>query len=229
MDFSLTPARVTSDELLDEHDAAEGEMQRSLRDLRRFNSLAGGRRAYLAMLSRLVPHDDARVAILDLGTGTSDLLDAVRRRWPHATTIGLDSNVRHLAYGRALGGTKTARLAADAFHLPFLDRSVDIVASSHFFHHFAPDENLAIVRESLRVARRGIAFTDTQRHYAPLLFVRLLGALRLTGSITRYDAPASVRQGYTMSEMRTFARALGLESAEVFHLAPFRFGLVVRA
>jgi len=74
----------------------------------------------------------------------------------------------------------------------------------------------------------GIAFTDTRRHYAPLLFVRLVGALRLVGPITRYDAPASVLQGYTMPEMREFARSLGVGSAEVFTLVPFRFGLVVR-
>jgi len=228
MPFSLTPARVATDELLDEHDAAEEEMTRSLRDLRRFNSLAGGRRAYLAMLSRLIPKRDARPVILDLGTGTSDLLHAVNRRWPQATTIGLDRNVRHLDYGRKLGGAPVARLAGDAFHLPFRDGSVDVVTSSHFFHHFSQEENREIVRESLRVARIGLAFTDTRRHYAPLLFVRLVGGLRLVGPITRFDAPASVLQGYTMPEMRDFARSLGVRNTEVFTLVPFRFGLVVR-
>jgi ubiquinone/menaquinone biosynthesis C-methylase UbiE len=175
-----------------------------------------------------VPRSDARVVILDLGTGTSDLLDAVRRRWPRATAIGLDRNMRHLAYGRELGGRSISRLAADAFHLPFLDGSVDVVASSHFFHHFGPEENRSIVGEALRVSRLGLAFTDTQRHYAPLFFVKLLGAMRLVGPITRFDAPASVLQGYTMKEMRGFAQSLGARSAEVFTLMPFRFGLLVR-
>jgi ubiquinone/menaquinone biosynthesis C-methylase UbiE len=228
MAFSLTPARVATDELLDEHDAAEEQMTRSLRDLRRFNSLAGGTRAYLAMLSRLVPDRDAQITILDLGTGTSDLLDAVKRRWTRATAVGLDVNVRHLHYGRKLGGGRIGRLAGDAFHLPFRDGSVDVVTSSHFFHHFDAEENRAIVRESLRVARLGLAFTDTRRHYAPLLFVRLVGALRLVGPITRNDAPASVLQGYTMDEMREFASSLGRRDTEVFTLVPLRFGLVVR-
>jgi len=228
MSFSLTPARVAADELLDEHDAAEEEMTRSLRDLRRFNSLAGGTRAYLAMLSRLVPKHDVRSVILDLGTGTSDLLEAVKRRWRQTTVIGLDMNIRHLEYGRALGSEPIGRLAGDAFHLPFRDGSVDVVTSSHFFHHFSAEENREIVRESLRVARVGLAFTDTRRHYAPLLFVRLVGALRLVGPITRFDAPASVLQGYTMPEMRDFARSLEVRNTEVFTLVPLRFGLVVR-
>lgn len=226
--LSLSPPRVPSNELLDEHDAPHEEMARSLRDLRRFNSLAGGTRAYLAMLSRLVPDRDSRVAILDLGTGTSDLLEAVRRKWRNAIAIGLDRNVRHLAYGRATGERGVPRIAADAFHLPVRAGSVDIVASSHFFHHFSAEENKAIVRESLRVARIAVAFTDTRRHYAPLLFVRLLGALGLVGPITKSDAPASVLQGYTLSEMRAFANILGVGSrTDVFRLMPYRFGLVV--
>ena len=228
MPFSLTPPRVPSNEMLDEHDAPEKEMARSLRDLRRLNSLAGGTRAYLALLSRLIPDRNARVAILDLGTGTSDLLEAVRRKWRKATAIGLDRNTRHLAYGAAIGERGVMRIAADAFQLPLRDGAVDIVASSHFFHHFSADENRAIVSESLRVARLGVAFTDTRRHYAPLLFVRLLAALGLVGPITRSDAPASVLQGYTLSEMRAFARSLGAAHVDVFRLMPYRFGIVVR-
>jgi hypothetical protein len=228
MGFPLSPPRVPSDELLDEHDAGDAEMTRSLCDLRRFNRLAGGTRAYLAMLSRLVPQRDARIALLDLGTGTSDLLEAVRRRWRNAITIGIDRNVRHLAYGAELDGPGVLRVAADAFHLPVRDDAVDVVASSHFFHHFSEEENMAIVRESLRVARIGVAFTDTRRHYAPLLFVRLLGLLGLVGPITRNDAPASVLQGYTMPEMREFARGISGGRVDVFKLMPYRFALTVR-
>ena len=43
--------------------------------------------------------------------------------------------------------------------------------------------------------------SDTQRNLLPLLFVRLLGLLRLVGRITAYDAPASVLRGYTAQEM----------------------------
>lgn len=228
MALDFTPPRVATEEQLDGHDVDEREMARSLRDLRRFNGLAGGTRAYISMLSRLLPRRDAQVVVLDLGTGTSDLLAAVTRRWSRATVVGLDRNLRHLRYGRELGGPPVARIAGDALRLPFRDRSVDVVTSSHFFHHFDPAGNRAIVEESLRVARIGLAFTDTRRHYAPLLFVRLLGALRLVGPVTRCDAPASVLQGYTMREVREFARGLGSRSSEVFSLAPFRFGLVVR-
>jgi len=69
--------------------------------------------------------------------------------------------------------------------------------------------------------------TDTRRHYAPLLFVRLLGALRLVGEITRFDAPASVLQGYTIEEVKSVAERLPATRVLVRRTMPFRFGLLI--
>jgi SAM-dependent methyltransferase len=221
----FTPPRLTSDELLDEHDAPHEAMRRSLRDLRRFNSLAGGTSAFLRLLRPVVRELPAHFSVLDLGTGTSDLIEATRRRWPASSATGLDRNVRHLSYGRELGRGGLHRVAGDAFHLPFRDDSFDVVASSHFFHHFSPDENVNLLTESLRVARHCVMVTDTRRHLAPLLFVRLLGALRLVGEITRFDAPASVLQGYTIPEVEAVVRRVPARRHELRRVIPFRFGL----
>ena len=50
----------------------------------------------------------------------------------------------------------------------------------------------------------------------------MIGALRLVGRITRYDAPASVRQGYTLAEVRAIA-----PRATVIRMWPFRFALLL--
>ena len=46
----LTPKRIDEPELLDEPDAPRADMERSLRDLRRFNSIYGGAGAYHRLL-----------------------------------------------------------------------------------------------------------------------------------------------------------------------------------
>lgn len=208
----LTPARIESHELLDEHDAPREDMERSLRDLRRINRYLGGVRVYRALVRRFRPQ-----AILDVGTGTSDLLESV----PHVRTrIGLDFKIDHLLFLRE--GSRVLRVVGDAHRLPFRDGAVDLVTSSHFFHHFSPTENESILAESLRVSRKGVAVTDTRRHYVPLMLVQLLGALRLVGRITRYDAPASVRQGYTLREVRALA-----PRAKVIRMWPYRFAILL--
>jgi ubiquinone/menaquinone biosynthesis C-methylase UbiE len=213
----FTPARIESHELLDEHDAPREDMEQSLRDLRRINYYMGGVRVYRALVRRFAPR-----AILDIGTGTSDLLESVPQV---RTRVGLDFKIDHLLFLRE--GSKVLRVVGDAHRLPFRDGAVDLVTSSHFFHHFSPDENVGILAESLRVSRKGVAVTDTRRHYVPLLLVLLLGALRLVGRITRADAPASVRQGYTLAEVRELAPRAGAASWKVIRMWPYRFAILL--
>lgn len=224
MFLRLAPARVETEELLDEHDAPIGDVERSLRDLRRFNRFLGGRRAW-RLLTRLAAGESPARSILEIGTGTSDLLESVGQI---PTRIGLDLKLDHLVYGRESGDPSVLRVVADARHLPFRDGTVDVAGSSHFFHHFSLDDNGAILDECLRVCNRGVFVTDTRRSYLPLIFVRLLGTLRLVGRITRFDAPASVIQGYTLPEVRAFATRFARRSTDVLRIVPFRFGLVVR-
>ena len=227
----LTPPRIESDEILDEQNAPRADMERSLRDLRRINRYLRGITVYRRMLA----HFAAARSVLDVGTGTSDDLEAV----PHIPLrIGLDFKIEHLVYGveQASGlppkarGTpaphRIHRVVGDAQRLPFRDGAVDVVTSAHFFHHFSPDENVAILRESLRVARDGVAVNDTQRHLLAWLFIKLVAALHLVGRITRYDGPASVRQAYTLDEARGIAERVKAKFA-IVRMWPFRLGILL--
>ena len=61
----------------------------------------------------------------------------------------------------------------------------------------------------------------------PLLFVKTLAVLRLVGRITRFDAPASVRRGYTATEARAIAAGVPAARKEVVHAFPYRFGILL--
>ena len=214
----FTPRRLDTPELLDEHDAPRADMERSLRDLRRINRLLGG----VSIYNRLLRRFGAVKSIVDLGAGTTDLLDSVPG---DVLRVALDFKIDHLLYRR--GGSKSLRVVGDASKLPFRNTSVDVVTSAHFFHHFTPDENVTILREALRVVRGGVIVNDTRRHYAPLLFIQLVAALRVVGRITRFDGPASVRRGYTMDEARAVADRAGAGRVAVVRAFPFRFGLML--
>lgn len=209
--------RVESEELLD-HDVPAEDRARSLTDLRRINRYAGGRRAYRLLIQKLIR--GGAFSILDLGTGSSDLLESLK----DGSRIGLDLKIEHLLYAR---DSRIRRITADAFRLPLAADSVDVVGSSHFFHHFSPEENVAILRESLRVARVGVFVTDTERHLVALLAIQALGVARVVGRVTRHDGPASVRQGYTRSELKDVASRIPARKFSVMKIFPFRLGLVL--
>ncbi|MGK2858013.1 MAG: methyltransferase domain-containing protein [Thermoanaerobaculia bacterium] len=217
----LTPRRIAVHEHLDHESELTPDVLRSLDDLRGINRWLGGTLAYRSLVERVSTRRDLTVA--DLGSGTADLLrslPATHRR------IGLDLKLGHHAVARAKG-EQVALVAADAFRIPLLDRSVDLVTSSHFFHHFDPDENRRILDESLRVSRLAVALTDTRRHCLPLAFVSAVAATPLWSPITRFDAPASVRQGYTLEEVRDIAARTHARRFEVFRMLSFRFGLIL--
>lgn len=220
----LTLRRIDTPELLDEHDAPRKDVERSLRDLRRFNSLAGGLRVYRTLLARVAPDRAAPLRIADLGAGTADCLDSLRD-YRKLTAVAIDFNIVHLAYAR--NGSRAHRVVADALHLPLRPNAVDVVTSSHFFHHFSPEQNASILDESLRAAKRGVIVNDTRRHVIPFLFVKLLGWFHLVGRITRYDAPASVRRGYTDDEARAIGAKTEAAKVESRRVWPFRFGLIL--
>jgi len=220
----LTPTRVVEEELLDEENAPAVDVDRSLRDLRRINRYLGGNSVYRRMIRHLAPR--GRLSILDIGTGTSDLLDSL----PDALAsvrVGLDFKIDHLVFGRRVNRHGIAAVVGDASRLPFRPASIDVVTSSHFFHHFEADENVAILNEASRVARVGVAVNDTRRHLAPLMMVLALSALRLVGRITRFDAPASVRRGYTVEEAKVVIRRVAAGRRAIVRLFPFRFGLLL--
>jgi ubiquinone/menaquinone biosynthesis C-methylase UbiE len=215
----FTPTRIDTPELLDEHDAPQADMERSLRDLRLINHYFGGIRIYNLLLRRV---KQPIRSIIDLGSGTADLLDSVKG---DVKRIAVDFKIDHLLYQR--NGSKALRVVADVHHMPFRANAADAVTSAHFFHHFGPEENVGILEESLRVARRAVLVNDTRRHYAPLLFLKLIGALGLIGRITQADGPASVLRSYTSKEVRAIAEKARPARIRMLHAFPFRYGLIL--
>ena len=219
--------RVDEPELLDEHDAPRADMERSLRDLRRINKYFGGRSIYRRLLRMWAGfstrpaglENPAHISIIDIGTGTSDLLEQIG-----GFRVGVDFKIEHLRYFR---DATIHRVVGDALNLPFRDNAADVVTSSHFFHHFTPEQNAHILGESLRIARRGVVVNDTRRHILPLLFILLLCAIRVFGRITRSDAPGSIRRGYTVEEVEAIVARVQAARKKVVRAWPFRFGILL--
>jgi ubiquinone/menaquinone biosynthesis C-methylase UbiE len=220
----FTPKRIDSPELLDESTAPRLERERSLRDLRRFNQYAGGAGVYRRLLRRMAPDRGERLSIVDVAAGTADALESLGDE-SNLVRVGIDFKIEHLLYLRE--GSRVRRVVGEALRLPFRSGSVDVVTSAHFFHHLTDEGNVAMLHEALRIARRGVIVNDTRRHYVPLLFVRLLGLLRLVGPITRNDAPASILRGYTVGEARAVVEKVPASRREVVRVWPFRFGLLL--
>ena len=92
--------------------------------------------------------------ILDVATGTGDIMVEALRQQPDVTTIGSDFTMEMMQVGQVKPATQRIRwCTADALCLPFKDESFDAVTSGFGVRNFIDRETA--FREQLRVLKPG--------------------------------------------------------------------------
>jgi hypothetical protein len=222
--------RIICSELLDEDRGTRREIRDSLDDLWRINRWLGGVSSSLQMLEDFFARSGVHpVRILDVGAGDSRLAGRLqmelRRRGLQAEFTVLDRRLSHLQNSHKSAGAPQP-VVADALVLPFTDGSFNVVMCNLFFHHFSDGPAQQLLRGMAAIASEVVLINDPERHRLPYLFIRYAPWFARS-PITRHDAPASVRQAYTRSELAAVAAATGFTDFDVIRLLPFRLGLTL--
>jgi ubiquinone/menaquinone biosynthesis C-methylase UbiE len=216
--------RVPSYELLDTDAGTAEEISGTLADLRMFNRWFGG----TSCTSRLVDQvarqtNSTSLSWLDVAAGAGYVPHSVSQRFAQRN-IQLDITLLDRAASHIRNGTRA--VVGDALALPFRDATFDFVSSELFVHHLAPDKVVQFARDALRVCRHAFVINDLIRN--PIhLALAYAGFPLYQSRITRNDAPASVRQAYTVDEMRAMLRETGARSIEINTCFLYRMGVIV--
>lgn len=217
--------RTVIPELLDSDAGTPSEIAASLSDLNRINRWFGGIMTTEFLVERVAGELTAKsLSLLEVAAGAGAVPTAVTAA---LARIGVQIEVTLLdrATSHLKNGHRRA-VAGDALALPFSDGSFDLVSSSLFVHHLAPHEVVRFVNEGLRVCRAAVLINDLVRHPAHLGLV-YAGMPLYRGRLTRHDAPASVRQAYTVNEMRDLLRKSQAARVEITRHFLFRMGVIV--
>jgi SAM-dependent methyltransferase len=203
----LTPLRRRSFEHLDDPGTDPALRERSLRDVRRSNTVLGGANAVLAELRRIMPSLAADTSLLDVGTGLADIPARARRLAAlhdvRLTTFGVD---RAETLAALCGQSVSESVCADARLLPFANSSVDVVICSQVLHHFEDDEIAIVLREMDRVARKAVIVSDLRRSWFAASGFWLVTWLLGFHAITRHDGVVSVLRGFTNRDLLDHVR-----------------------
>lgn len=206
--------RSTELEILDRETPGREMMQRVVGYLAFVNRWLGGS----AAVERHFRGVEGPATVLDVGAGGGDVLKSLARRHPGLRPFALDLSAMMLSFAEGV-----PRVRGDALRLPFADRSVDYVISSHFFHHLPDEAIVAVLREFDRVARRGIVVNDLLRNRWGYFWVRVF--TRFANPIVRFDGPLSVLKALTLEEIETLARRAGVDWLRTRTLLGYRFTL----
>ena len=128
----------------------------------------GMRPAYDEFVAQIELFDGADV--LEIGCGTGNVTQRLKRARPGAQLTGMDPDPRALARaGRKFRGTAGVRFDRGyAQEVPYGDESFDRVLSSMMLHHLDDDVKAAAVAEAFRVLRPGgsMHVVDMVGHHA---------------------------------------------------------------
>lgn len=212
-------------ELLDSDAGTPAEIAASLLDLRWFNRWFGGVPTVRTLIHDVVDASrSSEVSLLEIASGDGYLPRLIRDEFScqgvRLNFVLLDRSANHLPSNDTM-----PKIAGDALNLPFPESTFDLVSTSLFVHHLAPNQVLAFVKEALRVCRTAVLLHDLIRH--PLHLALAYAGLPLYRSrITRNDAPASVFQAYTVDEMRSFFQRAGAAEVDIKTHYLFRMGVI---
>lgn len=227
------PSRSDETELLDTGAGSLADVRTNLDEMWRLNTLFGGLRALTCHLHPPPSSTFQPLHIVDVGTGSGrlplHLVGWARKHQLQLQVYPLDISGRNLAVARANIGSHPAihPVQADGLALPFAPQQIDYFMSSLVLHHFPPEALVSLLRETFRLARRGIIMSDIVRGYLPLAAFRLIQPIFARHYLTRRDGITSIKRAYTAHELTELAREAGLSHARVVAHFPWRMTLVV--
>ena len=215
--------RRPTPELLDADCGNAGEVAASLEDLRWFNRWFGGISTVRSLLKEVAQRTrQTEFSVLDVAAAEGYIPQLLNRELRTAG-IRLEITLLDRLASHLPANGMFAKIAADALHLPFPDSSFDLVCCSLFLHHLGPDEVIQFAGEALRVCRFALLVHDLIRN--PLHLALAYAGIPLYQSrLTRNDAPASVRQAYTVPEMRDLLYRAGSGEVHLKKHFLFRMG-----
>jgi len=220
-----TMRREVVPELLDHDLGTPAEIAVSLADLRRINDWFGGTRTTAALLRRVATECKCRsLSLLEVGAGAGDVPLGARRRLAGA---GIELQVTLLdRMWSHLPKQGAASVAGEALALPFRDDAFDVVSCALFAHHFQPDSLRLLLLEALRVCRKAVLINDLV-HSRLHLWLVYAGMPLFRSRITRHDAPASLRNAYTMDEMQQLLQGLPARRILISRHYLYRMGVLL--
>ncbi len=221
--------RIRTDEWMDDPTLDGDRHRQALQGLARLNWASGSvRQVWKVVRQYMSEQGKNELTLLDVATGSGDipigLYRRARRAGLHLKIVAVDISETALEVARhraARVGVEIDFRRCDIFG-DNLAEQFDVVLCSLFLHHLEEEPSVELLRILKQRARHLVVVNDLLRSRVSMALVWLGSRLLSRSKVVHFDATASVRAAFTLSEMQGLARSAGLESARVWSYWPCR-------
>lgn len=209
---------------MDDFSIQDERIDRALEELNIINKYLGGISTTKSALHYFIQSKKEELKVIDIGSGSSDNLLAAKSKYPNLQILSIDKNLRALSSSK----NQTKKLNSDAFKLPFKNNSCDIVHAALFLHHFSEEQIQVLLKEFLRIAKKGIIINDLQRSYLALSGIKILTIFFSKSEMVKNDAPLSVKRGFIKQEILKLLSDVSVTNFVIKKRWAFRWMVVIK-
>ncbi len=221
--------RTRTDEWMDDPALDSNRHRQALQGLARLNWASGSvGQVWKIIRQHMSEQGKNELSLLDVATGSGDipigLYRRARRAGLHLKIVAVDISETALEVARhraALAGVEIDFRRCDILG-DNLAEQFDVVLCSLFLHHLEDGHSVELLRILKQRARHLVVVNDLLRSRVSMALVWLGSRLLSRSKVVHFDAMASVRAAFTLSEMQGLVRSAGLESARVWSYWPCR-------
>ena len=215
-------------EMMDNFSIDDERIDKALAELKIINRYLGGDSASLKGFKIILKNNSVNhnLKVLDAGSGSSDILLAIKNSYQELSVFSLDLNLRACKY--ALHSLLNPKIICGNVHsLPFKNSMFDVVHASLFFHHFNEDEIKEILPALLSATKYGLIINDLRRSIFAFIGIKILTLLFSNSEMVKNDGPLSVRRGFIKKELVSILDEIKIESYTIKRTWAFRWLVVI--
>lgn len=231
--FPDLSVRRLQPELMDSPDVDVKAHEQALRGLRRINAVSRAACAIWEPIRKLAKENiHPPLRILDVASGSGDVAIQIKQKSEKekipVIITGCDKSETAVQCARKNAASVKVNVEFFQFDIfqDVLPAVYDVIMCSLFLHHLTREEALGWLKTLKNSGVKTVIINDLERS-VPGFVAAFIGSRMLTRSpIVHFDAVQSVRNAFSVSEMKELAAEAGWKNFTIRKIWPFRFSAV---
>ncbi len=227
--------RSSDKELMDDLNCSGEVLNRTLTEIENINHWLGGDAITINGLNQIINNTPVPnpLSIADLGCGSGGMFKVInnwaKKHHIKVNLTGIDANPNVIEFARDnYKDLNINFLALNILSEDFKNQNYDIILCTLLLHHFHSEELAILIKQLKDQVRIALIVNDLHRHPIAYYSIKWLTGLFSRSEMVKFDAPLSVKRGFTRKELIEILKKAGIHDYSLAWKWAFRWQLIIR-